>query len=297
MRSALVLILTLSSLGARLSTAADPLSTAMVVWSEDVVSPGVCVEKGTWFVSVIPEEVSIDGIETARLRTSEGEKTGRVLYLDESDRLCLIEVDSAPAAAQPVPLGECLIPKPGEKAECLSGNEACRSTVAGKDWSYRGERFPLPLLRLRVSESGSPCGPGTPLVCEEGNLIGILTDHSLEATGEVYAIPAARVRKLVEDVKRHNRSGPVWIGLLLHKDSSTPEVIEVKPGSPAEKAGVKEGDVILSVAGQAIESFDDLVESVHSLPAGETVDVRVLRGLEEQKLTITPQFAELAAAQ
>ncbi|MBU6180413.1 MAG: PDZ domain-containing protein [Verrucomicrobia bacterium] len=296
MRSVVLSFLTLVPSLPPFAVSAEPTSTVSVMWSADTVSPAVCVEKGGWFVSVIPANIPLEGLVMARLLTDEGEQAGHLLHLDANDRLCLIESDQGHVRGRPVPLGECLTPKPGEKAECLSGSGACRSTVAGKDWSYRGEHFRLPLLRLRVSEAGSPCGAGTPLVSEEGHLIGILTDHALESSGELHAIPANRIRKLVEDVKRHHRSGPVWIGLLLHRESSTPEVVEVKPGSPAAEAGVKEGDVILSIGKGAIGSYDDLVEAILNLPAGETVEMKVLRGLDEHSLTITPRFAEVAEA-
>jgi hypothetical protein len=284
--------LAISSLAVPVS--AEPSPMVSVIWSADTVSPAVCVEKDGWFVSVIPENIPLEGLVMTRLLTDRGEQAGRLLHLDVHDRLCLIESEDGQVKGRPVPLGECITPKAGQKAECLSGSGACRSTVAGKDWAYRGEHYRLPLLRLRVSEASSPCQAGTPLVSAEGHLIGILTDHSLETSGEVHAIPANRIRKLVEDVKQHNRSGPVWIGLLLHEESSTPEVVEVKPGSPAAEAGVKEGDVILSIGKGAIGSYDDLVEAILNLPAGKSVEMKVLRGLEEHPLTITPRFAEVA---
>jgi len=296
MRSVIVFSAALALFWVPVPASAEPESMIAVVWSGGAVSPGVCVEKGNWFVSVIPEEVSLEGLETVRLRSETGEQGARILHLDAEDRLCLIESGEGMTTARPVPFGKCLTPKPGDKAKCVSGIGGCRATVAGKDWSYRGERFPLPLLRLRVSESGPHCQVGTALVCEEGSLLGLLTNHSIEASGEVYAIPATRIRKLVEDVKRHRRSGPVWIGLLLHLDSSTPEVVQVKADSPAARAGVKEGDVILSIGGNAVETFEDVLESIHNLAAGETVVLSVLRGLEEQRLTILPQFAEVAVA-
>ncbi len=294
MRPVIVPLLALAAASLPLAATAEPAPMVTVIWSADTVSPAVCVEKDGWFVSVIPSNIPLEGLVATRLLTSDGEQPGRLLHLDANDRLCLIESEEGHVKGRPVPLGESITPKAGEKAECLSGSGACRSTVAGKDWSYRGEQFRLPLLRLRVSEASSPCQAGTPLVSADGHLIGILTDHSLDSSGEVYAIPANRIRKLVEDVKRHNRSGPVWIGLLLHKESSTPEVVEVKPGSPAAEAGVKEGDVILSIGKGAIGSYDDLVEAILNLPAGQTVEMKVLRGLDEHPLTITPRFAEVA---
>jgi S1-C subfamily serine protease len=52
--------------------------------------------------------------------------------------------------------------------------------------------------------------------------------------------------------------------------------------------------VILTIGKGAIGSYDDLVEAIFNLPAGQTVEMKVLRGLDEHPLTITPRFAEVA---
>ncbi len=294
--TAVALPLALLSLAPLACLAQESPAPVSVMWSEDLESPAACVEKATWFVSVVPAQISVDTLNSAALRGPEGTVAARILHLDPAQRLCLLEASSELGAARPFSLSAKTAPKPGERAECVSAKSACRTTVAGKDWSYRGERFPLPLLRLRVSDSESHCHPGTPLVDGEARLIGILTGHRPETSGEVYAIPAARVRKLVEDVKRHQRSGPVWIGLVLHNESSTPEVLEVKAGSPAAQAGLLPGDVILEVGDVEIDSFLDLVETVHNLPADEETSVRILRGLGEEVFAMTPRFAEMTAA-
>ncbi len=286
-------LLSLASLACLAEEAPSPV---LVIWSEEVETPAVCVEKENWFVSVVPVRIPVDTLESATLRGPEGKVAARILHLDPEQRLCLLEAGVGLGKIHPIAFSADASPKAGERAECVSGKSACRTTVAGKDWSYRGERFPLPLLRLRVSDAESHCRPGTPLVDEHDRLLGILTCHRPEASDEVYAIPAARVRKLVEDVKRHKRSGPVWIGLVLHNESSTPEVLEVKPGSPAAQAGLLAGDVILEMGGTEIESFQDLVETIHNLPAGEETSVRILRGLGEETYAMTPRFAEMTAA-
>ena len=140
------------------------------------------------------------------------------------------------------------------------------------------------------------CAAGTPLVSEQGHLAGILIGKDHDETGEVHAIPVARVRKLVTDVKTHQRSGPVRVGLVFHNQSSTPEIVEVKAGSPAERSGLEAGDVILSLDGTDTESLEDLVEVIHNLPAGVETPVTVLRGLAEKDLSIVPEFLEMTAA-
>lgn len=296
MRSAPLLSASLLVLGVLTLRAEEPTATVSVTWKEGISSPGVCVDRATWFVSVIPKAISLEGLATAKLSDANTSVEGKILHLDPDQRLCLIEVPSGLGPVRPVPFSEGAPPKPGDQAHCVSGSSACLSTVAGKDWAYRGETFTYPLLRLRVSESKTHCHAGTVLVDQQGDLLAILTCQETETEGEVYAIPAARVRKVVEDMKHHQRSGQVWVGLIFHNESSSPEILEVITDSPAAEAGLQKGDVIISMNGTEIRSLSDLVESIHNLPAGEAAKVRLIRGLEEKEVELVPEFSAITAA-
>jgi hypothetical protein len=291
MRSAFLICVWVLLLGTLPIRAGEPPATVSVRWAEGVESPGVCVDRPSWFVSVVPKSISLEGLASATLQDANASVEGKILHLEPVERLCLIEVTTGLGPVRPVPLSNGAPPKAGDQAHCVSGRSACLSTVAGKDWAYRGETFSYPLLRLRVAESKTHCHAGTVLVNEGGELLAILTCQETETEGEVYAIPAARVRKVVEDMKRHRHSGPVWVGLIFHNESSSPEVLEVKSASPAAEAGMQKGDVITAMNGTEIESLGDLVESIHHLTAGEPSKVRILRGLEEKEVEMTPQFA------
>lgn len=291
MRSAFLSCFCFLHLGTLPIGAAEPPATVSVRWAGGLESPGVCVDRPSWFVSVVPKSVPLEGLTSASMHGANTAVEGKILHLDTAERLCLIEVPTGLGPVRPVSLSTGAPPKPGEQARCVSGRSACLSTVAGKDWAYRGVTFSYPLLRLRVAETKTHCKAGTVLVNESGELLAIVTCQETETPGEVYAIPAARVRKVVEDIKRHRQSGPVWVGLIFHNESSSPEVLEVKSASPAEEAGLQKGDVITAMDGTEIESLGDLVESIHHLTAGESSTVRILRGLEEKEVEMTPRFA------
>jgi hypothetical protein len=270
-------------------------STASISWPGGLESPGVCLDRKLWFVSVVPDTVPLESLSGTVIRKNGTETKGKVLFLDSEQRLCLIEAESAVPGVTPFPVTETTLTKAGQKLKCYSHQSACMTTVAGKDWSYRGEEFSLPLIRLRVAHPEEFCAPGTPVVSESGNLVGILTGHHLDAADDAYAIPTSRIQKLVEDVKRYKKSGPVWIGLTFHNEPSTPEVIEVKTGSPAQEAGFQIGDIILSMHNEEIASLNDLAEVIQALPAGVETPVSVLRGLSRENLTLVPRFAEISA--
>lgn len=267
-------------------------ATYAVIWPGGTKSPGVPVERPGWYVTVLPDSVAADGIGEAILQGEDQKSRARILFTDISQRLCLLEADDLFADVHVFSVSDPVELKAGQKLECLSNRSACLTALAGKDWAYRGEHLPMPLLRVRVSEPEHFCIKGTPLLTAEGQLVGILSGQEDDAASEAFAIPVSRVHKLIEEVKRFQKSGPVWVGLVFDNQSSTPEVLEVKPESPAESAGVRSGDVILSVNGSDIKSLHDLVETISDLPAGEEAQLKVLRGLSEADLKITPCFAD-----
>jgi hypothetical protein len=294
-RLAAILVLTTPAATHLILAEEQPLSTVTVNWSDEVRSPGACVDRATWIISVIPDSVPLEGLSRAILVSGTDKAEALVIFIDAAQRLCLLEAKTPIPHLTPFSLAHAEEMKGGRKLNCLTNRSACLTTVAGKDWSYRGEQFPMPMLRVRVAEPDKFCSSGTPLVCDEGKLAGILNGQECEDTNEVHAIPVSRIRKLIEDVKTYKRSGPVRVGLVFHNQSSTPEVLEVKAGSPAEKSGLAVGDVILSMDGIETASLDDLVEVIHNLPAGAETPVTVLRGLTEKSLTITPEFIEVTA--
>jgi serine protease Do len=66
-------------------------------------------------------------------------------------------------------------------------------------------------------------------------------------------------------------------------------VLEVAPNSPAQKAGLKHGDVITEVGGKAVKEPDELSEAIHHSGAGKELSLTIMRGKERQTLKATPQ--------
>ena len=64
------------------------------------------------------------------------------------------------------------------------------------------------------------------------------------------------------------------------------KVAELDPGSPAERHGVKVGDVILEIDGEAVKSITDLILTVRAKRAGDTIVLRILRGDRERELKV-----------
>ncbi|OAE34121.1 hypothetical protein AXG93_2891s1460 [Marchantia polymorpha subsp. ruderalis] len=121
---------------------------------------------------------------------------------------------------------------------------------------------------------------GGPLLNLDGEVIGINTMKALAADGVSFAIPIDSALKIIAQLKKHGRVVRPWLGMkmlgltediilqLKERDPSFPDVTggvlvpQVIPGSPAERAGVRPGDVVVEFDGQPVTSIHQIVESL-----------------------------------
>ncbi|HWQ34720.1 MAG TPA: DegQ family serine endoprotease [Blastocatellia bacterium] len=143
---------------------------------------------------------------------------------------------------------------------------------------------------------------GGALVNLNGELIGI-PSQILSATGGSigigFAIPTKMARNVMDQLIKGGRVRRGILGVNLNPQGLTSEVAEqlgykgtkgalvtiVNPGSPAEKAGVKPGDIITEFQGQQVQNNDHLRNMVSQTAPGTSVRFRIWRGNSERELT------------
>jgi len=265
------------------------------VWEGEVKYPAVCVGKARWLISAIPIDYrkgdQYPHAPKIALETSEVDT--KILHLNAEHRICLLEAASELPGARPFPIASQGKIVPGIQLTSLTSGEFCHSRVAGKDFEYLGEDLPCPLIRIHLeSNEGHFCLPGTPLINQKGEIEGLLSERKLQKEREAHAIPAPVIGKMIWEMEHHQKSGPVWLGITFHTRTTTPEIVKVSEDSPAAKAGIEDGDVLLSINGNSVEGLPDLVELIHSLPAGKEASFRMLRDVKEMTVELTPVFAQ-----
>jgi serine protease Do len=117
--------------------------------------------------------------------------------------------------------------------------------------------------------------------------------------GIAFDIPAETVKKVVAQLRDHGSVTRGWIGVQIQpvtadiaeslgmKNARGALVAEPQSGSPADKAGVKSGDVIVSVNGEAVEDARNLARQIGSLSPGASVKLGIVRNGREDTLTLT----------
>jgi len=132
---------------------------------------------------------------------------------------------------------------------------------------------------------------GGPLLNIKGEVIGINTAiiNPARAQGVGFAVPVNMAREVANSFLKHGRVIRGWLGVIIQPiseeiaeafrlpDRKGALVSDIVSGGPAEKAGIRKGDVIRSVDGKVIDSVDTLTKFVRGLEVGKEVEVKVIR--------------------
>jgi S1-C subfamily serine protease len=137
---------------------------------------------------------------------------------------------------------------------------------------------------------------GAALLGPDAKLLGIgslFTQVSVEGVGTIPCnlfVPIDLLKPILEDMKltgRGRKSSRPWLGL--HADESHGRVVVIRttPGGPADKAGIKTSDIILTVKDQPVKGLADFYRQVWALgPARVSVPMRVLQDVQVREVTI-----------
>lgn len=150
---------------------------------------------------------------------------------------------------------------------------------------------------IQTDAAINPGNSGGPLIDMKGQVIGINTAIVAAGQGIGFAIPINMAKEILLELKSTGQVTRGWLGVGIQEVS--PEIAravglkEVKgamvnmvyPGDPADKAGIKKGDIILAVNGQAIKSPFDLTHLIATLKPGSKITITVWRDKREEKLT------------
>jgi len=155
---------------------------------------------------------------------------------------------------------------------------------------------------IQTDAAINPGNSGGALVDISGSLIGInsaIYSPNGGSLGIGFAIPANTAKYTMEQIIKQGSVTRGWIGAAVQE--LTPElaesfklgdikgvlITEIIRNSPAEKAGVRRGDILIAIDDQAIESWGTMLETVASLPPGKVVQIKLMRDGAAMSLKLT----------
>jgi len=151
---------------------------------------------------------------------------------------------------------------------------------------------------IQTDAAINPGNSGGPLFNFDGELVGVNTAIIAGGQGIGFAIPINMAKDVVAQLRDSGKVVRGWIGVYVQQ--VTPEIAEsinlkeprgalvadITPGGPAEKAGIKRGDVIVEFNGTKIEDMPELPKTVASFAPGTKTKLKVLRNGKEETLNI-----------
>ena len=159
---------------------------------------------------------------------------------------------------------------------------------------------------IQTDAAINPGNSGGPLLNDRGEVIGINTAIRPDAMGIGFAIPIDKAKAIKDQLMRGEKISHPYLGVqtvtltpqLAQQNNSDPNspiqvpeiqgvlVVRVLPDTPAATAGIRRGDVIVQIDGQAIATAQQLQSIVDSVRVSQVLQVKVQRGNQTQQLAV-----------
>lgn len=235
---------------------------------------------------------------------NEKDYQAEVIGRDKKTDLALIKID-AKEDLPIAPLGDSDKLQVGEWVIAIGNPFGLAETVTAGIVSAKGRVIGAGPYDdfIQTDASINPGNSGGPLFNFWGEVVGINTAIVAAGQGIGFAIPINMAKEILSQLKEKGRVIRGWLGVGVQritsqlaksfglKETKGALVSQVFKGDPADRAGIKQGDIILEFDGKEIENFGDLPRITASTPVGKTVKIKVFR--DGKILTLEATVAEM----
>jgi serine protease Do len=279
---------------------------------------GVLIEKEGY---IITNNHLIEGADEIRVTLSDEEEfQAEIMGKDVKSDLALIKI-TEPARTFPVaPLGDSDALRVGEWVIAVGNPYGLSHTVTVGIVSAKGRVIGGPYDEfIQTDASINPGNSGGPLLNIKGEVIGINTaifanlQGNVMAQGIGFAIPMKIVRAVVHDLRLYGKVLRGWLGVMIQDMSlelaesfNLPDtrgvlITNLVPGGPADKAGLKRGDVVLRLNDTEIRHSYDFPKIIAEIAPGSTCTLTVNRDGQDVTISVVlgefPEMTDVASKQ
>ncbi len=180
---------------------------------------------------------------------------------------------------------------------------ALNRSISAGDESGQGSESLAGLIQTDAAIN--PGNSGGPLVNSSGQVVGINTATSGDAQNIGFAIAIDNAKPVIDQLRKGGsgsssagaaqQGGQAFLGVSVTDGQNGALIQDVDPSAPAGQAGLQQGDEIVSLGGQSVQSADDLTSAMQSHKPGDKVKVTFLRGQSRQSVDV--QLASRQASQ
>jgi len=249
---------------------------------------------------ILTNDHVVDGADEIKVKLSDGrEFSGEVRGLDPKLDLALVKIDAGgelPMAR----LGDSSQLRVGEWVMAIGNPFGLEQTVTVGIVSAKGRVIgagPYDNF-IQTDASINPGNSGGPLFNMGGEVIGINAAIVAGGQGIGFAIPVNMAKEVIPQLRKAGHVTRGWLGVTIQAMNEQLAasfgldkvrgalVNEVVKDSPADRAGLKRGDIVIGYDGQDVEEMNDLPRLVAVTAVGKTVKVRIFREGKEREVAV-----------
>jgi putative serine protease PepD len=232
----------------------------------------------------------VAGAEEVTVRRSGRRVRVRVLGSDPSTDLALLRL--RPGAAErleALPLGDSDRVRPGDPAVVIGNPLGLARTLTAGVVSATGRRIDAPdgfPIRgaIQTDAAVNPGNSGGPLLDELGRVIGVIAQG--RGDGIAFAVPVDVLKQVTPQLAQHGRVRRPFLGVTTTVVNRGVRVVEAVARGPAARAGIRRGDVIVSVAGTRVRDAGDVSDAILGRSPRERVTIEYLRDRDRHSVEL-----------
>jgi putative serine protease PepD len=264
--------------------------------------PGSVEAQGSGFVvddegTILTNEHVVEGADQIEVTFADGTTVDAELVgTDASTDVGVIDVDVSADELTPLPLGDSSPLRVGESVVAIGSPFGFEGTITAGIISALDRTVDAPngFPIVGAIQTDAPINSGNsggPLLNLDGEVIGINAQIESPSGGNVgvgFAVPIDSARRAADAILAGETVAYPYLGArLADAPSGGAAIAAVQPDSPAEEAGLEDGDVVTAVDGEEVRSADDLVAAIAQLAPGDEVTLTVERDGETHEIDVT----------
>jgi putative serine protease PepD len=259
--------------------------------------------QGTGFVidskgNIVTNAHVVNGASSVKVKMHDGKTyTASVVGTDETTDLAVLHVNAPAGSLHPLPLGDSGSVTVGQTVVAIGNPFGLEDTLTAGIVSALDRTITSPNGRpitgvIQTDAAINHGNSGGPLLNDQGQVIGVTSQiySDGQTSGNVgigFAVPSSTVQSIANQLISSGKASHASIGIYLTTTSSGVQIQRVKPGSPGEKAGLKQGDVITAIDGTNVQSPDDVIQVVSAKKPGDHVQLSITRSGSSRTVDIT----------
>src|SRR5215210_1503957 len=246
---------------------------------------------------IVTNEHVVDGASSIKVRFWNGKTyTAKLVGSDQSTDLAVIDLSAPSSELHPVAVGDSGKLEVGTAVVAIGSPFGLEETVTSGIVSALHRTIEGPNQGFAINDTIQTDAAinhgnsGGPLLNGQGQVVGVnaqIRSDSGDNAGIGFAIPSNTVKTIARQIVSTGKAVHAYLGVGIDTSASNARLSNVRPATPAAKAKLRAGDVVVEVGGTSVASGDDLTRAIDAHKPGETVTLKYERGGETHSVQVT----------